>query len=333
MQKIHFKTAILFLITFICSTHSLSAEEIPNLPKLKLDNDQTTVSGLSSGAFMAIQLQVAYSDYFKGVASFAGGIYGCAEGQINTATGQCMQNPNEIETQKYIDKTIELEKKKKISPLTNLKGKNIYIFSGTKDSVVRLESAFRLKEFFDYFESNVSLNTNLASEHGFPTLSEGQECDKKGEPWIQKCQFDGAGEALLNLYKDLKPPLENEIKKNLIKFSQREFLSLNNLMYEVGYIYIPNQCQKDSNTHCRLHIAFHGCVQGPEYAQDIFPKNSGYNRWAEANNIVILYPSAKTGGLNLNGCWDWYGYTGTNYLSKEAPQMKTIMKMISILTK
>ena len=182
-------------------------------------------------------------------------------------------------------------------------------------------------------DSHVLFNTSISSEHGYPTLSEGQECDKKGEPWIQNCQFDGAGEALKSLYKDLITPKENFIEKNLIKFSQKEFLNLNNLIYEIGYLYIPDQCQKNSLLQCRLHIAFHGCVQGPEYAQDIFPKKSGYNRWAEANNIVILYPSAKTGGLNLKGCWDWYGYTGQNYLTKEAPQMKAIMKMVERLTK
>ncbi len=35
-----------------------------NLPALKIDKTQTTVSGLSSGGFMAVQLHVAYSATF-----------------------------------------------------------------------------------------------------------------------------------------------------------------------------------------------------------------------------------------------------------------------------
>lgn len=31
-------------------------------------------------------------------------------------------------------------------------------------------------------------------------------------------------------------------------------------MGSVGFIYIPNAC-KNGNLQCRLHIAFHGCLQ------------------------------------------------------------------------
>ena len=45
-----------------------------NLPALNIDKTQTTVSGLSSGGFMAVQLHVAYSATFKkGAGIVAGG--------------------------------------------------------------------------------------------------------------------------------------------------------------------------------------------------------------------------------------------------------------------
>ena len=59
------------------------------LPKLKVDTSKTTVSGLSSGAFMANQLGYAYSATFKGVGVFAGGPYMCAGHSNYTA---CMYN-------------------------------------------------------------------------------------------------------------------------------------------------------------------------------------------------------------------------------------------------
>ena len=49
-----------------------------------------TVSGLSSGAFMAVQLHVAYSSIISGAAVYAGGPYWCAQGNLNTATLDCM---------------------------------------------------------------------------------------------------------------------------------------------------------------------------------------------------------------------------------------------------
>src|SRR5689334_15807256 len=59
------------------------------LPALNVDTTKTTVSGLSSGGFMANQLGYAYSSVFKGVGVFAGGPYMCAGHNNYTA---CMYN-------------------------------------------------------------------------------------------------------------------------------------------------------------------------------------------------------------------------------------------------
>lgn len=304
---------------------------IPKLPELGLSREGITLSGLSSGAFMAIQLQVIHSDIFQGAASFAGGIFGCAEGDVNKARNLCMKDPHKIDTQKYIDKTKNFAKNKKIAKIENLANKPIYIFGGTKDSVVRLEGAYRIKEFMDAFSANTIIKTDLPSEHGFPTLNQGQKCDKMGEPWIQNCGFDGAGESLQALYGKLEAPVKTVNPINLTTFDQRDFSTLTNFLYDEGYVYIPSGCRQEKNPSCRLHIAFHGCVQGPEYSQDLFPKTAGINEWAEANKIVVLYPSAKTGGMNLKGCWDWFGYSGSNYLTKDGEQVKALMKMIDVL--
>jgi hypothetical protein len=59
------------------------------LPPLNIDKAQITVSGLSSGGFMANQLGCAYSSTFKGVGVFAGGPYMGAGHSNDTA---CMYN-------------------------------------------------------------------------------------------------------------------------------------------------------------------------------------------------------------------------------------------------
>ena len=58
-------------------------------------------------------------------------------------------------------------------------------------------------------------------------------------------------------------------------------------------------------------------------------RNAGFNRWAEANNIVVLYP--QTGAQAVNSCWDWWGYDDANYAKKSAPQMTAIVAMIERL--
>ncbi|MCB1574574.1 MAG: hypothetical protein KDI80_11380, partial [Xanthomonadales bacterium] len=62
-----------------------SPQSAAALPGLKLDPSRTTVSGLSSGAYMATQAHMAFSDHIAGVALLAGGPYGCAEGSLEVA--------------------------------------------------------------------------------------------------------------------------------------------------------------------------------------------------------------------------------------------------------
>jgi poly(3-hydroxybutyrate) depolymerase len=48
------------------------------LPFLGASKDLTTVSGISSGGYMAVQMHVVYSDMFKGAGIVAGGPFYCA---------------------------------------------------------------------------------------------------------------------------------------------------------------------------------------------------------------------------------------------------------------
>ena len=57
---------------------------------------------------------------------------------------------------------------------------------------------------------------------------------------------------------------------------------------------------------CKLHVYLHGCQQGKYNIGTTFIDNSGFNQVADANDIIILYPQAKsTSVTNANGCWDW----------------------------
>ena len=64
-------------------------------PQLTLDPAGTTVSGLSSGAFMAVQMHVAFSDRIAGAGVIAGGPYGCAQGSLLLALDDCMETDPE----------------------------------------------------------------------------------------------------------------------------------------------------------------------------------------------------------------------------------------------
>ena len=66
--------------------------QVQSIPALNADLSQVTVSGLSSGAFMAHQLHVAFSDRIIGAGIIAGGPYGCSGGSSCQAVRACMNN-------------------------------------------------------------------------------------------------------------------------------------------------------------------------------------------------------------------------------------------------
>ncbi|MEI9900752.1 MAG: hypothetical protein WDN31_12225 [Hyphomicrobium sp.] len=55
-------------------------------------------------------------------------------------------------------------------------------------------------------------------------------------------------------------------------------------------------------------------------------------RWADTNNIIVLFPQTAATPLNPQGCWDWWGYTGSEYLTREAPQITAVYRMLERLT-
>jgi poly(3-hydroxybutyrate) depolymerase len=71
-----------FITTVVCMAYGVTAASAAALGSYNVDPNSISVSGLSSGGYMAAQLGVAYSDIFtKGFGVFAGGPYDCARSQ------------------------------------------------------------------------------------------------------------------------------------------------------------------------------------------------------------------------------------------------------------
>ncbi|SOE01089.1 hypothetical protein [Caenispirillum bisanense] len=78
--------AVCAAATMLAAVPAGHAAEAPPLPRLTVDWSQVSVSGLSSGAYMAVQMQTAHSADIMGAGIFAGGPYGCARGGLTLAT-------------------------------------------------------------------------------------------------------------------------------------------------------------------------------------------------------------------------------------------------------
>lgn len=95
-----------------------------------------SVSGLSSGAYFAVQFHVAFSKSIMGVGVIAGGPYYCAQNDLEIALSACMLNPELISVQELVEITYSTAATLTIDPPAHMKDDQVYIFSGLLDSVV-----------------------------------------------------------------------------------------------------------------------------------------------------------------------------------------------------
>ncbi len=302
-----------------------------NLPQLNIDTTQTTVSGLSSGGFMAVQLHVGYSATFKkGAGIVAGGPFYCAEGSITNATGRCMASPSGIPTSSLVSTTNNWASAGSIDPVSNLQNSKVYMYSGSIDSVVKTGVMDALQTYYGSFvpAANIVYKKDIASEHAMITDDYGSSCSTKGSPYINNCNFDLAGAILKQLYGTLNARNNGTLPTgNFVEFNQSQFIT-NHGMAPTGWAYIPQACT--AGTQCRLHVVLHGCQQNVTLVQQQYVRNTGYNRWADSNNMVMLYPQTSTQATN--SCWDWFGYDSANYAKKSGPQMAAIKAMVDQLS-
>lgn len=321
------------------------ANAADKMPAYKADFTQTSVSGLSSGAYMAVQYQVAFSNEVKGAGIIAGGPYYCAAGTPLFA-GICMGQvpflpPN---AQLMLDAAKGFEANGKIDPLANLGNARIYVFSGTRDPVVRKPAVDSAVDFFVLAgvpKGNIRYVNNIRAGHAFIAPTFGNRCETPVDPpFVSHCtvggkNYDQAGEILGHIYGSLKPPARTP-RGRIIPFDQTEFADAGSDMAATGYAYVPERCSNGGgNASCKVHIALHGCSQSADSLggamSDDFYKDAGYNRWADSNNIMVLYPQVNKSFSNSYGCWDWTGYTGTDYAFKSGMQMAAIKKMVDRL--
>lgn len=302
------------------------------LPALNAAPSQVSISGLSSGAYFSVQFATAFSENVMGVGSVAGGVFDCSNGKVLGALGPCMETPEQLSVEDTLKKLQDFESKGLIASLENIKSHRVYIFAGQNDKTVLPQAGEVLKEvYLGLGAASVQMKNDIFAGHGMPTIRGGEvECSEARPPYLNNCDYDAAGAILSHIYGKLQQPVAMK-EESLRLFSQLEFGSVGALMSSFGHVYIPETCQKDS-TSCRLHVAVHGCKQGPSIIGEDFVRKAGYNEWAEANDIIILYPAVGYSAVNPRACWDWFGYTSSKFSTREGVQMQTVLKMVQRLT-
>jgi poly(3-hydroxybutyrate) depolymerase len=322
-------TACRAIAALALATAAAAASAATPLPALVIDTTRTTVSGLSSGAYMAVQMHVAYSATFHtGAGIVAGGPYYCARDSLSNATGPCMTHSSSIPVSTLVATTNSWAGAGSIDPVANLAGSKVYLYSGTQDQTVVQAVMDDLKTYYASFvpAANIVYKNTLGSGHGMITDDFGGACADTAAPFVNDCNFDLAGALLQQLYGPLNARNAGALSGNFVQFDQTAFVSGHG-MASTGWLYVPASCAAGES--CRLHVAFHGCLQNAADVGEQFVRDTGYNRWADANHIVVLYPQTGTAtSANPNGCWDWWGYDSANYAKKSGPQMAAVKAMV-----
>lgn len=362
-----------------------------------------TISGISSGGFMAAQMATIYSDKFSGVGTVAGGVYYCAKNhfqeKINQfgsssyfafnydpknklgknatpayvnptyqAVGICMGNPEQAHAGQDGAMNLEFlqdfETRSSIAPVRNIARQKVFIYQGQEDDVVKAAMVGKLEEFYARMGvDRRNLVFSLRSGgHNFPTdRKDGIACNEEKVPYVASCDYDLAGDIL-------KHTLGRKLQRTAANLQNLRVVEQRNApgsVHTYGYLYANDFCLSQPDK-CDLHVALHGCKMSDDYDEAFqqvfetkvqvtrvmgvteeelkarvpqmgarkFAETSGYAEYAEAksNRLMVYFPQTRISvdnyPANPKGCWDWYGWTGSEYATNQGEEPQWMIQQI-----
>lgn len=360
--------------------------------ELRADPAAVSVSGISSGGYMAHQFHLAHSDRTIGAGIVAGGPYACPaidnfwcdwtwygwglEGDVCQAVYVCTAFVRSESLNPFMDRWLyfgppghefSLEQARqaaaagRIAPLAGLAGDRVWLLAGEADEVVPQAVMEDLAALYRALMPGAAAGdlARIAPRnlpHAMPVDLPGQpdDCSRDGPPFINDCSLDAAGRLLAHIHRlpdgpDQDPPPDAWSADSLFSFDQTAFFDDSDpsaSLGATGHVYVPERCR--AGEPCPVHVAFHGCRQtealtraaceGGDCPLRLFFEDAGYNPWAERHGLVILYPQATAWGgateadKNPRACWDWWGYSGEAYATRDGKQVRAVKAMVDCLT-
>ena len=311
-----------------------------SLPRLKLDPARTAVVGLSSGAYMATQAQMAYPELFPNAALVAGGPFGCAGGKLDVALGSCMKGVPAPDVAALVASAEKRSAAGEIGALKDLVHAHVYLLHGSADALVAPAVAEAGAHFYEQLRDDtpglkgmqVHDDGERTFAHNLPVAAAGDDCGKSVTPYLGHCGFDAAGEIFARMFGKTTHAAA-EARGELRTFDQDALRpdGADAFMASTGYIYLPPACL--AGKPCGVVVAFHGCKQNADAVGEAFVKDAGFNRWADVYNVAVLYPQTRASfaPLNPQACWDWWGYSGADYDSRHGVQLRWLVDAVRAL--
>lgn len=318
------------LCTLLATTHASLAQTSKPLPR-NAQIDQVTVSGISSGAAMALQYAVAHSASVNGVAAIAGPSWGCARGLVSTAINDCMCGRQPLPS--ALPLAQELARSGAIDPLANGRPKALsrgFVFHSPLDATVVASTGQASAAFLASFIGTPPVvdtgnNADGSNHAGHGIVSPGGtdrcEASAKDRSYVRQC---GQEDNARDLFKALFPGVQQDEAKrrnqvnatDIQPFDQRPFIAAVTRSGDyiapdsLAFFFYPTRSERrqrldmaatgyvhvppscrQAGARCGLHIAFHGCKQQVRE----FALTAGYVQWAELHRQIVLFPAIDQG--------------------------------------
>ncbi|HET7204135.1 MAG TPA: hypothetical protein VFI92_12290 [Steroidobacteraceae bacterium] len=311
---------------------------VAGLTPLPLAANSVTVSGVSSGGAMAVQFHTAHANLVQGAGVLAAPPYFCAEGAIGNALGRCMKDGAAIPVEALLQHAERFAAAGAVDPVSGMATDRVWLYHGAADPHVHVTVVDALERYYRarMQPDNLARVDREGAAHNFPTARAGAApCSSSEPPYIASCGYDATRHLLEHLYGPLAPNAAPTALASLRPFDQRPYAEVAGSVSfaDQGWLYVPAACDAGSKAPCRLHVVFHGCRQGSADVGDAFARRAGYLEVADPNRIVLLFPQVKPTMQPLNplGCWDWWGYEGDDYATRDGRQVATVRAMIGAL--
>lgn len=216
-------------------------------------------------------MHVAHSRVFKGAAIYAGGVYHCAQGNVGTALSNCGGLSNATNggasysstlapSEQYLDQQSAAGT---IDPSSNLAGQPVYLWSGTKDTVVNPLEMVDLNSEYTKYGAKTVFDNAFPAEHGWESPDGELSCATKGLPFMIACAsggqvYDSVKTWLTLFFGHLNPRATGSLTGTLAKFDQTEFGDVaSESLDTTGLVYVPQACA--AGAPCGFVLAEHGC--------------------------------------------------------------------------
>lgn len=269
---------------------------------------------------------------------FAGQCDNCPPGRT-VQCDHCKAQPEVVDVKLLASAAQRMARAGLIDDPKYLSRMRAYTYCGTEDQS-HYGATVRARDFYALFKASVLFNFSIPSGHCWPVDSGTPVPCGGGKilPGImsafplQNCGYDGPGELLNHIYGQLKAPVAMK-DANLRLFDQKPFNGNDTFdvgLGDAGLIYVPQACA--DGRLCTLHVSMHGC-ENPFVLEYPEAKQLSFNRWAEANDMVVLWPhNVKHGNQSSehHACWDGYAQT-PHYDTQRGPQMVAIASMIEAI--